>query len=308
MDRILVTGACGQLGSELVDKLREKYGAERVLATDIREPENSNGPFRTLDVLDREAINQVIQEENIGQIYHLAAILSANAEKNPELAWEINMKSLLYILDACKEKGIEKIFWPSSIAVFGPGTPKIDTPQETIMDPNTVYGISKLAGERWCEYFWQNYGVDTRSIRYPGIISYKTLPGGGTTDYAIEIFHKAAKNETYDCFLKEDTTLPMMFIDGAIRATLELMEASKESIKVRTSYNIAGTSFDPQTLSDEIKKRKEGFEINYAPDFRQGIADTWPKSIDDTQARQDWNWKPEYGTSEIVTIMLENIQ
>ena len=308
MDRILVTGACGQLGSELVDKLREKYGAERVLATDIREPENSNGPFLTLDVLDREAINQVIQEENIGQIYHLAAILSANAEKNPELAWEINMKSLLYILDACKEKGIEKIFWPSSIAVFGPGTPKIDTPQETIMDPNTVYGISKLAGERWCEYFWQNYGVDTRSIRYPGIISYKTLPGGGTTDYAIEIFHKAAKNETYDCFLKEDTTLPMMFIDDAIRATLELMEASKESIKVRTSYNIAGTSFDPQTLSDEIKKRKEGFEINYAPDFRQGIADTWPKSIDDTQARQDWNWKPEYGTSEIVTIMLENIQ
>ena len=309
MDKILITGACGQLGSELVVKLREMKGKEVVIASDIREPvaQIADGPFLIVDVMNTEEMLQVIRDNNITQIYHLAAILSAKAESNPKWAWDINMKSLLSLLEICRDEKIEKFYWPSSIAAFGPDSPKENTPQETVMNPNTVYGISKLAGERWCEYFYQQYGVDVRSLRYPGIISYTTPPGGGTTDYAVDIFHFAAKGKPYSCFLNENTRLPMMYIDDAIRATIELMEAPKEDISIRSSYNLAAISFNPKELFESIKAESPGFKISYSPDFRQVIADSWPASIDDKKAIEDWNWKYEFDLQKMVKTMLNGL-
>ena len=306
MNKILVTGACGQLGSEITPALVEKYGKDAVIATDIRDTGLPGVHYQKLDVLDYEAIETVIKDHQITQIYHLAAILSARAEQNPAQSWDINMKSLLNVLDLGVKHNIEKIFWPSSIAVFGPNSPKSDTPQDTVMDPNTVYGISKLAGERWLDYYWQKFGLDVRSIRYPGIISYKTLPGGGTTDYAVDIYFKANEGVSYDCFLSENTPLPMMFIDDAVRGTIELMEAPKEKIKVRSSYNLSAMSFTPIEVYNEIKKHKPDFTISYTPDFRQKIADSWPGSIEDAPARADWGWKHQYGLKELTEVMLEN--
>jgi nucleoside-diphosphate-sugar epimerase len=307
MSKVLVTGACGQLGSELTIALRKIHGNDNVLATDLRQPtgELSNGPFEILNVMDREKLFELAKKYKITQVYHLAAILSAKGESDPKLAWKLNMDSLIHVLDLAKENKLEKIYWPSSIAVFGPTTPAKDTPQDTIMDPNTVYGISKLAGERWCEYYFLKYGVDVRSLRYPGLIGYKSKPGGGTTDYAVDIFYKALEVGSYECFLSENTALPMMYIDDAIKATIDLMEADIDKIKVRSSYNIAAISFTPKEISNEIKKQLPDFNISYNPDFRQQIADSWPDSIDDSKARQDWGWNHQYDltkmTKEILT-------
>nr|5Z75_A Chain A, Artificial L-threonine 3-dehydrogenase [synthetic construct]5Z75_B Chain B, Artificial L-threonine 3-dehydrogenase [synthetic construct]5Z75_C Chain C, Artificial L-threonine 3-dehydrogenase [synthetic construct]5Z75_D Chain D, Artificial L-threonine 3-dehydrogenase [synthetic construct] len=307
MMKILVIGACGQIGTELTVALREIYGNENVVASDIREPNEESGPFEKLDVMDKERLEEIVEKHKITQVYHLAAILSATGEKNPLFAWDLNMNSLLNVLELAREGKIDKIFWPSSIAVFGPTTPKENTPQHTVMDPSTVYGISKLAGERWCEYYHEKYGVDVRSIRYPGLISWKTPPGGGTTDYAVDIFHKALEDGKYTCFLSEDTALPMMYMDDAIRATIELMEAPAENIKIRSSYNLAGMSFTPEEIAEEIKKHIPDFEISYEPDFRQAIADSWPASIDDSVARKDWGWKPEYDLDKMTEDMLKNL-
>jgi nucleoside-diphosphate-sugar epimerase len=260
-----------------------------------------------MDILDREAVRNYIIANEIKEVYLLAALLSATAEKNPEFAWKLNMEGLFTILDLAKEGKIEKVFWPSSIAVFGPTTPRTNTPQYTVMEPSTVYGISKQAGERWCEYYFNKFNVDVRSIRYPGLISYTSLPGGGTTDYAVDIFYKAKENKPYECFLKEDTALPMMFMEDAIRATIELMEAPIEKVKIRSSYNLSGCSFTPAQLTAEIKRFVPDFSVTYSPDFRQAIADSWPDSIDDSHARADWGWKEEFGTSELVEVMMQNI-
>ncbi len=305
MKRILVIGASGQIGSELTSQLRERFGDSNVIASDIRPIEN-DANSETLDVLDAEAVKSVCEKYAITDVYLLAALLSATAEKNPEFAWKLNMDGLFNILNLAKDGLIKKVFWPSSIAVFGPTTPRDNTPQDTIMDPNTVYGISKQAGERWCEYYNQKFGVDVRSIRYPGLISYSTPPGGGTTDYAIEIFHEANKNGTYTCFLSGDTRLPMLYMDDAVRATIDIMEADSESIKVRSSYNLGGLDFTPEELSEAIKKYLPDFEIQYSPDFRQKIADSWPASIDDSRAQEDWGWKPEVSLDQMVNIMLTN--
>lgn len=308
--KILIIGAVGQVGTELTEELRKKYGHENVIASDIRIPENQEEffqPFETIDVLDKEKLFSIIKKHNIKVVYHLAALLSANAEKNPEFAWKLNIDGLFNVLNLAKEKVINQIFWPSTIAVFGPGTPKENTPQNTFTDPNTVYGISKLAGERWCEYYFKKYNVDVRSIRYPGLIGYKSLPGGGTTDYAVDIFHKAKKENTYECFLSENATLPMMYMEDAIKATIEIMEAPSEKIKVRSSYNIAGMSFSPKELANEIKKHLPDFKITYAPDYREKIAKTWPSSIDDSKAREDWGWQNSYGIEKLVEIMLKNV-
>ncbi|MBC9813170.1 NAD-dependent epimerase/dehydratase family protein [Crocinitomicaceae bacterium CZZ-1] len=310
MSKTLVIGAGGQIGTELVLALRQKKGSDTVVAADIKEHPSealADGPYVQMDVLDRALVRNYIIENGVSEVYLLAALLSATAEKNPDFAWKLNMESLFTILDLGKEGCLKKIFWPSSIAVFGPTTPKSMTPQYTVMEPSTVYGISKQTGERWCEYYFNKFGVDVRSIRYPGLISYTSLPGGGTTDYAVDIFYQAKKRGTYDCFLSEDTRLPMMYMDDAIRATLELMDAPAEKIKVRSAYNIAGCSFTPAELTTEIKKHLPGFSISYQPDFRQAIADTWPDSIDDTQARQDWGWNEKYAVEELVTVMLENV-
>lgn len=310
MSKTLVIGAGGQIGTELVLALRQKKGSDTVVAADIKEHPSealADGPYVQMDVLDRALVRNYIIENGVSEVYLLAALLSATAEKNPDFAWKLNMESLFTILDLGKEGYLKKIFWPSSIAVFGPTTPKSMTPQYTVMEPSTVYGISKQTGERWCEYYFNKFGVDVRSIRYPGLISYTSLPGGGTTDYAVDIFYQAKKRGTYDCFLSEDTRLPMMYMDDAIRATLELMDAPAEKIKVRSAYNIAGCSFTPAELTTEIKKHLPGFSISYQPDFRQAIADTWPDSIDDTQARQDWGWNEKYAVEELVTVMLENV-
>lgn len=306
MDKILVIGAGGQLGTELVVALREKYGYENVIASDIRISENSSAPFVQLDACDSVALSEIVSTNHITQIYHLAAILSARGEQNPLMAWELNMKSLLNVLELGK-KQIKKIYWPSSIAVFGPDTPKLDTPQFTVMNPSTVYGISKLAGERWCAYYFQKYGVDVRSLRYPGLIGYKSMPGGGTTDYAVDIFWKAVKGEVFSCFLKADTLLPMMYMDDAVKATIDLMEAPADQISIRSSYNLAGLSFTPEMLTEAIRLHYPGFEIAYAPDYRQSIADSWPGSIDDTTAHQDWGWRPTFNLESLTNVMLENI-
>ena len=307
-DTVLVTGACGQIGSELVLSLRKRY--KHVIATDLKEPSadmKDMGEFMRLDVLYKNGLMDCVKRFNVTQIYHLAAILSATGEKNPEMAWRINMKGLRNILDVCTEAGIKKLFFPSTIAVFGPTTPRVNTPQYTVMEPNTIYGISKQAGERWCDWYFQKKGLDVRSIRYPGLISYKTKAGGGTTDYAVDIFFEAVANKKYECFLKEDTTLPMMYMPDAIRGTIALMEAPAEKISVRSGYNFSALSFSPQQLADEIKKTIPEFAISYKPDFRQSIAESWPQSIDDSVAQRDWNWKPEFDLAKMSKDMLVNI-
>lgn len=308
--KTIVIGSCGQIGTELVLALRVKHGAENVFAADLRDecPEKiNNGPYVKMDAMNREMVRDFIIQNEIKQVYLLAALLSATAEKNPSFAWQLNMEGLFTILDLAKEGFVSKIFWPSSIAVFGPTTPSENTPQLTIMEPTTVYGISKLAGERWCEYYFNQHDVDVRSIRYPGLISHGSLPGGGTTDYAVDIFYKAKANEEFSCFLSKDTSLPMMFMDDAIRATLELMDAPKDKIKVRSAYNLSGCSFTPEQLAEDIKKVKPNFSITYNPDFRQAIADTWPSSIDDSQARLDWGWREQFTTEKLVSEMLEKV-
>lgn len=307
--KILIIGAGGQIGTELAETLRAQLGAESVVASDIRESEalSAGGPFRTLNVMDKAAMYDLIQSEGITEIYNLAALLSATGEKNPEFAWKLNMEGLLNSLEAVRELGLDKLFWPSSIAVFGPTTPRQNTPQTTVMEPSTVYGISKLAGERWCEYYFKRYGTDVRSIRYPGLISYKSPPGGGTTDYAVEIFHEAVKHNAYTSFLGPESALPMMYMPDAIRATIELMDAPKESIGIRSSYNLGGISFTPAEIAAKIAEKKQGFQISYAPDFRQKIADSWPASIDDSQATKDWGWQMEYDLNAMVDDMLHHI-
>lgn len=310
MRKVLVIGAGGQIGTELVIRLREKLGSNNAIAADVKSdcPEAlKNGPYVQLDALDREGVRAYIIEEKITEVYLLAALLSATAEKNPDFAWKLNMEGLFTILDLAKEGHIEKIFWPSSIAVFGPTTPKKDTPQRTIMEPSTVYGISKQAGERWCEYYHQKFGVDVRSIRYPGLISYTSLPGGGTTDYAVDIFYQARLGNEFSCFLSKDTRLPMMFMEDAIRATLELMDAPAENVKVRSSYNLSGCDFTPEEIANEIKTHFPNFDITYKPDFRQAIADSWPGSIDDSDARNDWGWQERFQLADLVKVMLNNV-
>ncbi|MBM4158117.1 MAG: NAD-dependent epimerase/dehydratase family protein [Ignavibacteria bacterium] len=311
MERILIIGAAGQIGSELTIELRNVYGNENVFATDIKQAPadvTESGPFQLLDVLDEKTLIHFIIRNKITQVYHLAAVLSGNAEKIPLQAWDINMRSLLIILNLAREVGLKKIFWPSSIAVFGKTTPKINTPQLTVTEPNTVYGISKLAGERWCEYYFNKYKLDIRSIRYPGLISYKTEAGGGTTDYAVEIFYEAISNRKYECFLEKDSTLPMMFMPDAIKATIDLMEADLSKITIRSSYNLGGISFSPGEISNEIKKHIPEFEITYKPDFRQKIAESWPKSIDDSVARKDWDCKYIYDLNKMTEVMLREIK
>lgn len=306
-EKVLVIGSSGQIGTELTEKLQELFGSENVVASDIKKPQNFLGLFEELDVLDAKRLEEIISKHKISQVYLLAALLSATAEKNPQYAWKLNMNSLFNVLDLAKEKKIKKIYWPSSIAVFGPSTPKENVPQFTVMDPTTVYGVSKLAGERWCEYYFLKHGVDVRSLRYPGLISYKSPPGGGTTDYAVDIFYKAIENNKYTCFLRSDTTLPMMYMPDAIRATIELMVSDAEKIKIRSSYNVAAMSFDPKTISKEIVKHLPKFTIEYNPDFRQNIADSWPKTINDSVARKEWNWCPKYELTNMVSDMLEHL-
>ena len=310
-DTILIIGASGQIGTELVITLRKIYGDANVIATDIRPMANeelSTGPFEVLDIMDQKSLFGIVEKYKVTQVYLLAALLSATAEKNIELGWNLNMRSLSHVLDLAREKHIKKVYWPSSIAVFGPSTPSVLTPQRTIMEPNTVYGISKLAGERWCEYYHEKFDVDVRSIRYPGLIGWKSAPGGGTTDYAVHIFHEALKSRQYTSFLSEDTTLPMMHMNDAIRATLEIMEAPAESIKIRSSYNVAGLSFSPKELASEIQKYIPDFKMSYESDYRQAIADSWPKSIDDSEAKTDWNWKSSFNLQELTSDMLTNIK
>lgn len=310
MEKILIIGAGGQIGVELTLALREKYGNDNVIASDIREPHPllADGRFEQLDVMNSNAVSLLVQKEKITQIYLLAAILSATGEKNPLWAWDINMKSLMNILDICVEQKVSKLYWPSSIAVFGNTTPKQNTQQKTVIEPVTVYGISKYAGELWCQYYFNKYGLDVRSIRYPGLISWKSAPGGGTTDYAIDIYIEALRKQHYTCFLSENTYLPMMYMDDAIRATIELMEAPKESIKNRMSYNLGGMSFSPKEIAAAIQKQIPEFTIDYAPDFRQQIADSWPQSIDDSEAEKDWGWKADFDLEKMTEAMLTNLK
>jgi nucleoside-diphosphate-sugar epimerase len=307
-DTILVIGSSGQIGTELVQNLRGIYGSSNVIASDIKAQPDEEGPFETLNVLDRQAVSDIVKKHKVTQVYLLAALLSATAEQNPKFGWQLNMEGLFNVLDLAKEKVISKVYWPSSIAVFGPNTPKTKTPQHTIMEPSTVYGISKQAGERWCEYYFNKYNVDVRSLRYPGLIGYKSAPGGGTTDYAVHIFHEALKNKTYECFLREDTELPMMYMPDAIRATIGLMQADAEKVKIRSSYNLAGMSFSPAEIAKEVEKHVPGFTITYKPDYRQAIADSWPKSIDDSAAGRDWGWKPDYDLAAMTADMFENLK
>jgi nucleoside-diphosphate-sugar epimerase len=310
-DKILVIGSSGQIGTELVMKLRQIYGSANVVASDLKEGSAEimqSGPFEILDALDAVKIHEVVKKHKINQVYLLAALLSATAEQNPKFGWKLNMEGLFHILDMAKEKIISKVYWPSSIAVFGPTTPRQNTPQFTVMEPNTVYGISKQAGERWCEYYFNKYGVDVRSLRYPGLIGWKAAPGGGTTDYAVHIYHQALKTGDYECFLSENTTLPMMYMDDAINATVNLMLADAEKIKVRSSYNIAGMSFSPKEIAASIQKHIPSFTISYNPDFRQAIADSWPQSIDDTVANKNWGWKAAHDLQKLTETMLTNLK
>jgi nucleoside-diphosphate-sugar epimerase len=309
-ETILVIGSNGQIGSELVENLSAIYGIECVIASDVKAPEKPyhQGPFETIDVLNKTQIFDVVKKHQVTQIYLLAALLSATAEKNPLFAWQLNMEGLFHVLDLAKEGHIKQVYWPSSIAAFGPNTPQQNTPQYTIMEPSTVYGISKQAGERWCEYYFNKFKVDVRSLRYPGLIGYKSSPGGGTTDYAVHIFHEALKNKTYTSFLSENTALPMMYMPDAIRATIELMQAPLDKVKIRSSYNLAGISFSPKDIALEIKKHIPDFSMHYAPDFRQAIADSWPQSIDDSNTQQDWQWKAQYDLKTMVDDMILHLK
>lgn len=307
--KILVIGSSGQIGTELVEGLRARFGAENVVASDIKQPQvPQEGPFAMVDAMDRRGIERIVDKYGITDVYLLAALLSATAEKDPAFAWKLNMESLFIILEMAREGKVQKVYWPSSIAVFGPTTPKDDTPQHTIAEPSTVYGISKQAGERWCEYYFKRYGVDVRSIRYPGLIGWKSAPGGGTTDYAVHIFHEAIKNGSYTSFLDRGTTLPMMYMPDAIRATVDLMEAPPEQVKERGGYNLAGFSFAPEQIAAAVKKHVAGFVMNYAPDHRQAIANSWPRSIDDSAARADWGWAPTYDLQSMVDEMMLNLK
>lgn len=307
--RILLIGAGGQLGSELAQGLWKIYGIENVITSDIKDAQGilKEGPYEKFDVMQRDKLFEILHRQKITQIYHLAALLSATGEKDPRWAWKLNMESLLFVLEAAQELKLDKVYWPSSIAAFGPDTPKQDTPQQTIMDPSTVYGMTKLAGELWCSYYFRRYGVDVRSLRYPGLIGWKTPPGGGTTDYAVDIFFKAVAEKKYTCFLAPDTYLPMMYMDDAVKATIDLMEAPAEKIRVRTSYNVSAMSFCPAQLASTIKKYIPEFSIQYQPDFRQSIADSWPKSIDDSAARKDWGWQHQFGLEEMAQAILKNL-
>ncbi|MBY0536982.1 MAG: NAD-dependent epimerase/dehydratase family protein [Chitinophagaceae bacterium] len=310
-EKILVIGASGQIGVELTLALRKIYGNANVVASDLREQNpllEGTGPYVSLDVMNKEMLHVQVIRQNITQIYLLAAILSATGEKNPNLAWNLNMTGLLNVLDIAREEKIHKVYWPSSIAVFGPTSPKQNCPQQTVIEPTTVYGISKYAGEFWCNYYFQRYGVDVRSLRYPGLISYKSAPGGGTTDYAVEIYHEALEEKKYQCFLKEDTYLPMMYMPDAIKATIELMEAPASKISIRTSYNVASMSFSPKEITQSIQKIIPDFSISYKPDYRQNIADSWPQSIDDSVARYDWSWKHEYDLDAMSKDMIANLK
>ncbi|MFD2564252.1 NAD-dependent epimerase/dehydratase family protein [Aquimarina rubra] len=306
--KILVIGANGQLGSVLTSELRNKFGDENVIASDLKGSEGSKGKFEVIDATDIHRIEEVVTKHKITQIYHLAAILSAKGEETPLSTWDINMKTLFNVLEVSRNNNIDRVFFPSSIAVFGEGAPLNNTPDDAYLNPATVYGMSKAAGENWAQYYFLRYGLDIRSIRYPGVIGYQSLPGGGTTDYAVDIYHKAVLKEDFDCFLKEDATLPMIFMDDAIRATIELMEAPKENITVRTSYNISGISFSPSEVVDEIRKLYPDFKVNYKPDFRQEIASRWPKSIDDAAAKKDWGWKSQFNLDDITEVMIQKLQ
>lgn len=309
--KILIIGACGQIGTELTTKLREIHGVTNVIASDINTRKLdlvNSGPFEIIDAKNFNAIKDCCKNHNIDTVYLMAALLSATGEKYPMEAWDLNMNSLFHVLNLAKGGQIKKIFWPSSIAVFGPTTPKNNTPQHTICEPTTVYGITKQVGERWCEYYYNKYGVDVRSIRYPGIISYKAMPGGGTTDYAVEIYHEAIKKGAYECFLTENTSLPMLFMDDAIKATTDLMEAPSEKLSIRSSYNLAAISFTPKEIFESIKRQIPDFSITYKPDFRQAIADSWPSSIDDSVARKDWDWQHRYDLNSMTKVMLEALE
>jgi nucleoside-diphosphate-sugar epimerase len=306
-NKVLVIGAGGQIGKELIEDLCKEYGNENVVASDIRPDDTVSCAFEVLDVMDAKKIAEVIKKHNIKEVYLLAALLSATAEKNPELGWKLNMDGLFNLLELAKEKAFDKLFWPSSIAVFGPNTPKQNTPQYTIMEPSTVYGISKQAGERWCEYYNKRYGVDVRSLRYPGLIGYKSAPGGGTTDYAVHIYHEALSHKKYECFLSENTILPMMYMSDALRATIGIMQADASKVKIRSSYNLAGMSFSPDEIAAEIRRHIPEFKITYKPDSRQAIADSWPQSIDDAYARNDWGWKHNYSLEGMTKDMLLHI-
>jgi len=307
--KILLIGAGGQLGSELTQGLWSIYGIDNVISSDIKEPHGilSEGRFEKLDVMDKDRLFEILKTNGITQIYHLAALLSATGEQDPRWAWKLNMESLLYVLEAANELKLDKVYWPSSIAAFGPTTPRDNTPQDTVMDPTTVYGITKLAGERWCEYYFKRYGVDVRSLRYPGLIGYKTKPGGGTTDYAVDIYFKALEDKKYECFLSEDTYLPMMYMNDAVKATIDLMEAPAEKVKIRSSYNVSSMSFCPDQVATAITKHIPDFTISYKPDFRQKIADSWPKSIDDSRARADWNWQHGFDLDQMTEDILTNL-
>lgn len=302
---ILIIGAGGQIGTVLLEKLRQEYGHHNVLATDLNANESKG--ILALDVMNKEALQEMIKKQDVKVVFHLAAILSARGEQNPKWAWEVNMGGLFNVLETSKELGVEKVFYPSTIAVFGEEIPLTDTPNHVPLIPATVYGISKVAGELWAKYYFDKYGLDVRSVRYPGVIGYQSLPGGGTTDYAVDIFHSDAKKEVFKCFLKPETTLPMIYMDDCIRATIDLMKAPKESITCRTSYNIAGISFSPEEIAAEIKRQNPDFQIVYEPDFRQQIAESWPQSIDDSLAKKDWNWSPKYNLQELVSIMREEV-
>ena len=310
-DVVLVIGSSGQIGTELVMELRKIYGNNNVIASDIRlssEKIMQSGPFEELDILNESRLREIVKNHRITQVYLLAALLSATAEKDIEFGWKLNIRSHSHVLDLAKDGLIKKIFWPSSIAVFGPTTPKENTPQYTIMEPNTVYGISKQAGERWNEYYFNKFGVDIRSLRYPGLVGWRAKAGGGTTDYAVNIFHQAIKNEQYESFLSENTGLPMMYMPDAIRATIELMEAPFERVKIRSSYNLAGISFTPKQIAEEVTKHLPNFEMTYNPDSRQEIANSWPSSIDDSYAKKDWGWKLEYDLEKLTSDMIKNLK
>jgi nucleoside-diphosphate-sugar epimerase len=310
MSKILIIGSCGQIGIELVLELRKIYGNQNVIASDIKEEHPisiAGGPYYQLDIMNVQKLKAIVKENDIKEIYLLAALLSATAEKKPLFAWDLNMQGLFNVLELAKDKLINKVFWPSSIAVFGSNSPANRTPQHTVMEPSTVYGISKLAGERWCEYYHNKYGVDVRSIRYPGLISYKSAPGGGTTDYAVDIFIQALKSKNYTCYLRKDAKLPMMYMSDAIRATIEIMEAPPSSIKIRSSYNLSGISFDPNEITNAIRQEIPEFKIKYEPDFRQQIAESWPNSVDDSCAKTDWKWENKVGLQEIVKKMLKGL-
>ena len=307
-ETVLIIGANGQIGLELAESLRNIYGQDHVISADLKTIDQPGVIYERLDVLDKDRMYAIIKKYNVTQVYLLAALLSATAEQKPKSAWNLNMEGLFNVLDAAKEGIIKKVYWPSSIAVFGPTTPRVNTPQYTIMEPNTIYGISKQAGERFCEYYFQKYNVDVRSIRYPGLIGWKSAPGGGTTDYAVHIYHEALKNKSYECFLSEQTELPMMYMHDALKATISLMDAPAEKVKIRSSYNIAGMSFTPKQIAEEIKKHIPDFTISYKTDFRQAIADSWPASIDDTYANKDWGWKPDFDLVKMTDDMLKNLK